>query len=372
MTATSVNTSKVSRLATRLERDIRSRSLLPGDRYLTAAEAGRMLRVSTASAHRAMATLVDRQLLVRRQRSGTFIGPALRARQAIEIRNVYVLMMEHQAAQFLPSDLLIKGIRGAIRGANVQFSFLPPHDAAGFVKNLLERPIRNGEWAGVVPISCDREVYRFLAKSGLPTVVFGSLYSEKDHLSSVDVDNKEMGRLLVKCLTDRGHRRIAVLSNSHGCPGDNYFHDGVNEALTAAGLHPNAVVARYVPDIESSIEQVRELMADDDRPTGFIARSLRLADVVAQTVSGSSTNGDDLEIVFQDQTILPVESAPYRHVRPTFRFEEIAGLLGRMLDRRSRDPSSRVEHVVVPVELRGPEGRQRRHTEPLLTEVKSN
>ncbi|KKL08009.1 hypothetical protein LCGC14_2580230, partial [marine sediment metagenome] len=53
------------------------------------------------------------------------------------------------------------------------------------------------------------------------------------------------------------------------------------------------------------------------------------------------------------QAILPVESAPYRHVQPTLHFEEITALIGRMLDRRSRDPASATGRIEVISEIIG-------------------
>ena len=67
------------------------RGLGPGDRYMTAAEAGRLLNVSGASAHRAMVVLAERQLLVRRS-VGTFGGPKLKRRAVVGAPTVYILV----------------------------------------------------------------------------------------------------------------------------------------------------------------------------------------------------------------------------------------------------------------------------------------
>ena len=188
-------------------------------------------------------------------------------------------------------------------GANVHFGFLPETNRVAFVKELLGESIRNGQLAGVVPISGGQDVYRYLMDNGIPAVVFGSLYSSGDRLTSVDVDNREMARLLVGHLVERGHRRIAVVDNSRGCPGDNDFFDGVSESLASAGLPPTAALMRFMPDMESLFSQVCELLSMDDPPTGFVARSLRLADMVQQVTDECGDRANKQEIVFLEHRI---------------------------------------------------------------------
>jgi len=71
MTTPVSEVSNLMMLAKRIEGDIRSRGLQEGDRYLTAADAGLMLGVSAATAHRAMNLLVQKQFLTRRHGRAT-------------------------------------------------------------------------------------------------------------------------------------------------------------------------------------------------------------------------------------------------------------------------------------------------------------
>ena len=344
-------TPQLDALATRIERDVRQRGLSPGDRYITGPEVARLFGVSTATANRAMAMLAEKGLLVRRRRSGTFIGRRADMDSAASVRSVYVLVPECQAEDMPPADLLLRGIRQGMPGANVHFGFLPETNRVAFVKELLGESIRNGQLAGVVPISGGREVYRYLMDHGIPAVVFGSLYSSGDRLTSVDVDNREMARLLVGHLVERGHRRIAVIDNSRGCPGDNDFSDGVSESLASAGLPPTAALRRFVPDMESLFSQVRELLSMDDPPTGVVARSLRLANMVQQVIDECGDRKEKREIVFLEHRIGAAERSPFTHVRPKAPLEETAALIGRTLHRLGEDRDWQPKHVVLPVEL---------------------
>src|SRR5688572_519319 len=85
----------ISELAKRIEWDIRTRGLRPGDRYRTAAETAEALGVSTASAHRAMNLLVP-DVLTRQHGRGTFVGPAMAKTTRVRVRTLYVLLAEAQ------------------------------------------------------------------------------------------------------------------------------------------------------------------------------------------------------------------------------------------------------------------------------------
>jgi len=61
---------------------------------------------------------------------------------------------------------------------SVQFSFIPPTQGVEFVRQLVHAAQQAGQFTGVIPISCPREVYRLLSDSGAPVVVLGSLYPD--------------------------------------------------------------------------------------------------------------------------------------------------------------------------------------------------
>jgi DNA-binding LacI/PurR family transcriptional regulator len=165
-----------------------------------------------------------------------------------------------------------------------------------------------------------------------------------------------MGRLLVEHLARRGHRRIVIVDNSRGCPGDNHFSDGASEALTSAGLPPNAVMVRFLPDIHSVFSEMHRLLSSPAPPTGFVARSLRLAGMVEEAAKASGNASDSLEIAFLDHRDSRAEQSHFTRVQPTLRLEEIATLIGRTLRRLGEDPEWTPEPVIVPVELCHPCG----------------
>lgn len=344
--------SVVSQIAKRLEADIQSRRLREGSRYLSTVDAGRMFGVSPATAHRAMQLLVDRKYLVRRTRSGTFVGPAVGAEIRRRIRTVQVLTTpEKREYASCYSSHFLNGLGQAIPDVNVQFTFIPSHDPAGFVRNLLDSAALTGEVVGFVASSCPRDVYRVLAESGVPTVVSGTLPLDGPDLPSVALDDFEGGRLLTEYLLKRGHRRIALLSTTLDRPGDKLLFDGIGTPLTQAGLPHNSLVFEVVAETASSVDAaVRNVLQLPDRPTAFIMRSERLANMVDKSLSEIGMQvGDDVDIVFVDHTTDMVEQSPHPHVQTMQTRSEEARMLGEMLIKLHDGKTIEERRIVVPV-----------------------
>ncbi len=349
--------SMVTRLAKRLESEIQRRSLVPGDRFLTAVEAGRILGVSRATADRAMGVLARNEILLRRRSLGTFVGPAARVAPVSRVQTVYVIMPEQSRSHSLaPSPgRLIDGIRDQLQGVNVQFFFLPAADSLSLVRALLQQSRESGTLAGVVAVSCPREVYAYLAETGVATVVLGSLYLGGPPLASVDADNRQAGRLLMQHLLDRGHRRTALLADSDSRPGDHDFIDGISEVLSNAGLPHNALKIRVIsPDAATAVPVISDLLASPDRPTGLIARSHQFVKKIEAAASECGLIvGQEVEIACQTLQPNDISSQQfcYPHVKTRFEDQNISATIGQMLAQQSRGEPFVPRRVIIPVEL---------------------
>ncbi len=124
----------LSRLSEKLLDDIRRRGLRNGDRYLTTEQVSRMLGIRKLTANRVMGQLARQHYLVRRQRSGTSIGPQIQASSdrtgggADSVRFLVQILLQSERGwswATIPSDEIIAGIHDAVPGASVQFAFLP-------------------------------------------------------------------------------------------------------------------------------------------------------------------------------------------------------------------------------------------------------
>lgn len=351
-----VEKSRIVTLAKRLEVDLQTRGYQPGDRYRTAIDTGRLLGVSPATAHRAMELLVKRGLLNRRQGAGTFVGSAMKSNRKVGVSTLFILMEELQrAVTNIVMDDIVRAVAGAFPTAGVQFSFLPDGQGLDFVRAVVAPAQEAGQFAGVIAISCPRDVYRYLAECRVPLVVMGSLYPDQRDIPSLDMDYRQAGRLLACHLVQRGHRRLAMLTTGGGRPGDAVFHDGLSDALTEANLPHNALTIRtFAHDFDAFDAQVRELLVSTNRPTGWICTTDKLVDSVCRTARSLDLDcGTDLEIVFQDegQSNLRPEHRAMAHVHPRVSFRDMAGMVVDLLRRQADGQALAERQIIIPVQL---------------------
>ena len=184
-------------LAQRLETDIRQRCLTPGHKYLTAQESALLLGTSVGRANRALQILAERDVVVRRRNSGTFVGDALQGPAVDDVLTVSILEPARNGLEDgFRLDLIIKGVLASMSDVrDVRLSYVPAESGVPFVQGLLE-PLRNaGRLAGVIASSCHRDVYRYLGENHYPLLVMGSLYPDQPY-PSIDGDERSGGKML--------------------------------------------------------------------------------------------------------------------------------------------------------------------------------
>lgn len=346
--------SAIEILAEKVVQDIQLRRLLPGQRYLTSEEARHLFGVGKRTMDQALQSLVEREILIRRQKVGTFIGPNTPLREDIRSKTFCILLGMHASAlAHFPVESLVESFRTESPGSHVQFNVVAESGDLPYVKEVLTTASATGSLGGVLALACPYDVTDFLVNARIPSVIFGPLPATRWSTPCVDLDRRQAGLLLTQYLVDRGHRRMALLDCVAGRVCNNRFCDGVSDVLTAAGLPPNALLDRVLPiDVDLVAVAIRELLEMETPPTAVMATSHRLAEMVATAVSRSNRTADrDVEIVFWDHATPVTQASPYAHVQPTLSFEETAATLARMLrDVLEGKPLER-EQIVIPVEL---------------------
>jgi len=352
------STSRTEGLARRLEEDMNRRGLGPGDRYLTAAEAGRLFGVGPATANSAMCVLAERQLLVRYRSRGSFGGPKLKPAAAVDAPSVCVITRGESMGIFesVRSDEIISALRQVIGGAaNIQFCFSHDRDALSHIRPAIEAGQDATRRFGVIAWSYPRDVYQYLIDNAVPTIVLGTPYAGQDCLPSIDYDNAQSGRLLMEYLIRRGHDRTALLTMTtpDARPGENDFFYGVGEAMSEAHRLPNTLRVRTLPRGLSGIAaEAKVLLAQPDRPTGVIARTEELAGIV---IDVALTMGlavpDDVEIVFKNRRPKTGQRIEQTQLHPAMNMSQFCEMAGAMLVRLWRGVPLEQKHVVVPVAL---------------------
>ncbi len=355
--------------------DIQARRLRPGDRYFTAEEAGRRFGVPRAVMNKAMRVLSDSEVLVRRQKAGTFIGPCAETVSASSKRTpltkIFVLTTHSVAGTYVDADDMIEVFWREFPGASVEFIRLPSDSPVEYVRDLIDRAGANGESVGFLPISIPRKIYTLLAGSQLPVVVMGSLGIEvAASLSSVDGDYVAAGRMLVEYLIAQGRQRISVLMPEVWLQGDNLFFESIRQTMGEAGLPVTSLCVRSLPSDQSEFaENVRLLLQQEDRPTAIISRKGLMRrgknashDVWAPALIAEIASSvglsvpDDLIVAYDLGRNLPEKPLPFPC---THRFESWSQTLEKVAQMlhevASQGPGKSAKQVLLPVALYVPD-----------------
>lgn len=342
-----------ARVARLMEQDIHRRGLSSGEPYLTAAEAGRVFGVHPRMASRAMKRLAERRLLLRKQGVGTFVGPAFDASAPLRLRVAHVLVSSERYHADLPVGDLTAGLLEELAGYDMQLNILPPTEAVSHVRRLIDKASSEGWMSGLVLLGCSRDIQELAVEKHAPAVVFGGVFATTRSLSSVDVDQRETGRLMARYVVERGHRRIGLVTHDTWLPGDNELLDGVNEVLHEAGLNQGSLVVRSLPvDAAVAVPEVRHLLSEPEPPRALICRGRffgRIAQQAARSLGPELAEG--FTLIADAVPVGPPDDVAWPHVSCKYDFRAQAGVVGRLLRQRIEDESAAPQQRVLPVRL---------------------
>ncbi len=351
----SVAVSNVELLARRIEHDIRVRGLRPGDRYLTADEAGQMLEVSTVSAHRAMRLLSERRILVRQRKAGTFVGEGIGVSPAVR-KKVHLIVAsdvgrdQATAMHFLSNDL-IAGVTEAMPGVSVQIDLMTPAEGIGVVRELVNQSRQSDAFAGAILVRSTLEMQRFFEAERLPAVVYGTLQPTIATLGHVDLDQEQIGRVTAEHVLQRGYRNVRLLMFEHWAPGDNVFVANFTRTLQRAGKAVRMEVISVASD-ERVIEHVMHpVLEATDRPDVIVARAAGLAQPLPGLMRSLGLRvPDDVALMVANYRPLEIDGVAQPYVEAMVDTRERGRMLGRMLQALQTDASA-ARQALVPVQF---------------------
>lgn len=353
-------------IASRIEEDIRSRQLRPGDAYLNTQEIAQLLSVSKSTANRAMQLLAKRHVVHRRQRRGVVIGEGIVPSTRPPLRCVHLLVRENfLRTEGIVGDGMMVGIQQELPGVEVQLNFPSSVDETETINRLIATALRSPEPEGFVLVRAPLVVQRLMQSIGLPTVVHGTLFPSVQDLPWIDFDHRQIARALVANLLNRGCRRLLYLGRDRIFPGDYHFQDGLMEALNDAKLPASAISIRHLPaDHELVKAEVRTLLARSKAASspsdasasdlGIIAQTEPLAEgaIAAGEALGMSVGRDVAvvsSIVYRVGSERPLR---YPHIRAAIDPRELGVHIGRMLVAQARGRVAQPSHEIIPFELR--------------------
>jgi DNA-binding LacI/PurR family transcriptional regulator len=346
--------SNIGWLAKRLEEDIQTRGLRPGEPYLTSAQLGRQLGISKSMAYRAMKILAARRVLVSHPGRGTFVGPQAGSLAAGRLKSIHVLTTQDyfQTAERLSFGCLA-GLSATLPGYGIQFDFLPLCNTEAHVGQLLEQGLTEGTLAAVVLLGCTRSIQEQVLRRGLPALVLGTDYSSTRQLPSIDADQYEIGRLAAGYLLARGCRRIALLMREMWFPGDQLLFEGVGRALDEAGLGHEALILRNLAaDAALLTSDLHRLLTAKNRPAGCLCRMPFFAQAVIRTARSAGLKiPADLEVICDSLQRHTAAQWGLPGICMKVEVEGQVALGGQMLKLLLNGQRPDPLHVVLPVEL---------------------
>ncbi|MEX1042919.1 MAG: GntR family transcriptional regulator [Pirellulaceae bacterium] len=344
---------RVVQLADQILADISNRGLQSGDAYLGTAEAARLLGVSTTVANRALQLLAQRNVLIRRQKSGTFVADGVVPDHPHQIDRIHLVVNEtYLSTEGMLADGVIVGIQSVLPGVELEFNHLPGSDDSQWVSDLIARSARSRESEGFVLARSSLTSQRLFQESGLPTVIFGSRFPSINALPSVDRDQIQAGSLLTTNLIEQGVSQIGVLMRSQILPGDHSFLDSVWATASEFGLTPKNLTVRFLPTDNLAIQHATRHLIDDYGVNGFICRSQPLVEAVAATLKAMGKTGErQLPIAVSDVYSRNQARLPWPTIRAIDSPESIGAKLARILITQSQGKSAADTVERLPVQL---------------------
>lgn len=341
---------KVVKLADRLEEDIRTRFLKPGDSYYSAQDASRFLGVAGSAANRALQLLEKRNVIKRRQRLGAVILPAggehRQENANTTLTRVHFLVHEkYLITEGVGADGIFQGLQSVLPSAHISHCFLAAGREEEQVADLIDRALRDGGTDAFVLVRASFGVQQLLAESRLPVVVHGTCYSGISTLSSLDRDHAQAAKLAVEFLKKRKSRHAALLMRQFVLPGDHIFLDSL------LAQSPCRWQLRFMPADDAPImAECRQIFATNDHPDAVICQTSRHARCLAAVLKERGlVAGKDVAILVLSYYVLPNGETVFPHLVSNLSPADVGSRLATLLV--AAHDGHAVSHDSVPVHL---------------------
>jgi DNA-binding LacI/PurR family transcriptional regulator len=195
--------------------------------------------------------------------------------------------MERRAAEAGYATILCNTAGSALREAE-------------YVHMLVERRVDGMIFISseVTDLRSDHPHYARLREEGA-RLVFVNGSDESLDVTSVGVDERAAGKLATEHLLELGHRRIGFAAGpGHSSP-TREKAEGRSQALAAAGIEPDGLVAHATFSIEGGRQALRALVAArGGRPTGvFCSSDLMAIGVLNEAAEQGLVVPDDLSLI---------------------------------------------------------------------------
>jgi DNA-binding LacI/PurR family transcriptional regulator len=203
------------------------------------------------------------------------------------IFSALALAMEQEAARAGYVTILCNTAGSALREAE-------------YVHMLVERRVEGMIFISseVTDLRSDHGHYARLREEGA-RLVFVNGSSPSLEVTSVGVDERAAGKIATEHLLGLGHRRVGFVAGPANATPTLYKAEGRVQALVAAGIEPNGLVAHGPFSVEGGRIALRALLEHPDgRPTGvFCSSDLMAIGVLLEAASRGLAVPEDLAVI---------------------------------------------------------------------------
>lgn len=322
-------------LANLLEQDILRRGLRAGDRYVTSQEAARMLEVSTGKVHQVMRYLVDKKVLDRRRKQGTFVGRGARPAENGIRPKIYVLTPAEGARDSSYSRWaheIFPAVSKACNGASLQLEYLPSNDPLGFVRSLIEREDQQASFTGFVLLRSTYELQEFFQENvkRYSTVVWGDVFPGIDRLPCISHDQYEIGKQCIDYIVRKGHKRVSMIMLDSWAAGDNNLMRGIHDAMDSAKQNIDHFEMFGLPLQNNALRShIHGLLTAKKRPEVIIARMSAQISMVYEVARELGLNvPQDVEVMLAGNALT---THPVTHWVPKQSVDKVCEILCSVL-----------------------------------------
>ncbi|QDT42347.1 DNA-binding transcriptional repressor MngR [Gimesia alba] len=341
-------------LADRIQSDIQTRKLKPGDPYFTTSETARSFQVSGTTANRALQLLTQRRVLVRKQRAGTFIAEPESSGSTSTLQRVHLVV--HQKfleREGLLADGILIGLQRELPEAELQFNFLPHREEEVYVEEIVNRALKSSETEGFVLQRAQVGVQRILEESGLPTVVNGVLQPSITGLAQIDRDQRQIGSLLFQELRRQKCQRVLVVLRDQVTSGDHVMLDAVQREMSQAGFGLDQLMVRCLPADDRAIQvSALDVLESSTGKLGILCRSEPAARAIAAKLEEITLpKSKRPALVVADRFARDATPCSFPHIRAMISPVEYGQKIGSMLIRQVKGESAASLYERVEVKL---------------------
>ncbi len=318
-----VKDERTRQLADRLMEDIQNRQLASGDPYYTTIEAAEFLKVSGASANRALKLLARKNVLKRSQKKGAIIDNP--QKKSPTISYIHFIFDSGPSSLNSAQEGLIHGVQEEMSLSHITYSILPIRAKMEEIFQIITRAAKSDESYGIIMVNSTPDVQKQIGRSGIPSVLLGTRCLGVPQFSSLDFARESPLRLLLDYLHNKRKHRIVLLMPK-------YIQSRDIETLNTAMRMdvPYCFFMQHSKEEPELVDEVCELIEHIYNPDGFICYNLEYANAAAEAIKRLGKTQEEIDVTVM--TDVPQEyKQQYTHAVPLMNINQIGHRLGQIL-----------------------------------------